>query len=97
MDSGWLLSGKFKKVKIKEDKGSLIIRKDVNCSVTGDQKRSMQWVHKLLASAGVAIGYHFGTLNQCIPPGPTLPLPHLSFALGSKEILGAFSWVFVFP
>lgn len=58
----------------------------------------MGWVQILLAFAGVAIGYHFGTLNKHAPPTPYsappshlfLPaaLPPLSFALGSLSRTG---------
>ena len=63
--------GKFKKVKMKEGKVSLIVTKEgeLQCDrrLKKKKKRSMGWAQKLLAFAGVAIGYHFGTQPICFP------------------------------
>lgn len=61
--------GKFKKVKMKEGKVSLIVTKEgeLQCDRRLKKKRSTGWAQKLLAFAGVAIGYHFGTEPICFP------------------------------
>lgn len=96
VNRGWLFSGKVNE----RNKRRQEILNNKRCEPQYDRrwKTPTEWVQTLLAFAVVAIGYHFGTINQCVPLHPLctshpFPLPfgtslHLRLALGSLPWTG---------